>query len=164
MGQKVNSGEGMVVQLLHDFAIASERHVDVVSSRNQLHRTDLHALDHLTRASFKNRPLTASMLGRKLGLTPAATTALIDRLQAAGYAQRHRDPHDRRVIQVAITAKAQRECAAMFAPLVERLGATVAEFSETEQEILVRFLSATIAAIHDVDDAPPSGTDADRAD
>jgi DNA-binding MarR family transcriptional regulator len=64
-------------------------------------RTDLRCLDLITRGG----PQTASQLGRQLGLTRGSMTTLIDRLETAGYAQRHDDPgHGKRKL-VAPTPK-----------------------------------------------------------
>jgi hypothetical protein len=49
-------------------------------------------------------PQSPGDLSATLGLTTGATTRLVDRLVAAGYAQRAADPHDRRKVAGAATA------------------------------------------------------------
>jgi hypothetical protein len=49
-------------------------------------------------------PQSPGDLSATLGLTTGATTRLVDRLVAAGYAERAADPHDRRKVTVEATA------------------------------------------------------------
>jgi DNA-binding MarR family transcriptional regulator len=53
-------------------------------------------------------PLTAGRLGQLTGLSPAAVTGLIDRLEQAGVAQRRPDPGDRRRVLVELAPGANR--------------------------------------------------------
>src|SRR3569833_1561798 len=46
-------------------------------------------------------PQTASAIARHTRLTPAAVTALIDRLEKRGFVRRRPDPDDRRKVMVA---------------------------------------------------------------
>lgn len=54
-----------------------------------VNRTDLRCLDLIVR----HGPMTASELGTRLHLTRGSMTVLVDRLERAGYAERHDDPH-----------------------------------------------------------------------
>ncbi|MCU7258154.1 MarR family transcriptional regulator, partial [Pseudomonas aeruginosa] len=45
-------------------------------------------------------PITAGELGRRVGLTTGSVTALVDRLERAGYVKRERHPKDRRSIMI----------------------------------------------------------------
>ena len=49
-------------------------------------------------------PQAASAIARQVRLTPAAVTALIDRLEARGYVSRKPDPADRRKVMVELAA------------------------------------------------------------
>ena len=60
--------------------------------------TELIALGHL----YDEGPLTASELGERLRLTSGSVTALINRLEAAGYAERVENPDDRRSVLIEI--------------------------------------------------------------
>ena len=57
------------------------------------HKTDLESLDLIY---LKGGACSAGELARATGLTSGSTTALIDRLERAGYAVREDDPNDRR--------------------------------------------------------------------
>jgi DNA-binding MarR family transcriptional regulator len=64
-----------------------------------VNRTDFRCIDILDR----DGPMTAGALAAASRLSPGAVTALIDRLERAGYARRTRDEIDRRRVLVEIT-------------------------------------------------------------
>lgn len=68
---------------------------------NDLTLKEMHAIDAIT---MYDQP-TASELAERLHVTPGTATSTIDRLCRKGYAQRLSDPHDRRVIRIALTKK-----------------------------------------------------------
>jgi DNA-binding MarR family transcriptional regulator len=82
--------------------------------------------------------VTAGHLAEHAGLTGAAVTALVDRLEAAGYVVRERDDNDRRKVLVrAITAKVRE--------LDELYDSHAAEMSR----LLSRYSASEFAAITD---------------
>src|SRR5215472_4529221 len=83
------------------------------AERVGINATDLNCLNIL---SFSG-PLTAGELARATGLTTASITGVIDRLEAADFVRRERDPSDRRRVVVAIEVeKAVTQVATIFAP------------------------------------------------
>src|SRR5258708_37752994 len=72
--------------------IAYDRFHDAVAAYLGVNRTDLRCLDILDLAGRK----TAGELATEMGMSTGAVTALIDRLEKAGYVNRGRDPGDRR--------------------------------------------------------------------
>ena len=102
---------------------------DAVGRALGLGPADLRCLDWLA-----DGPKTAGTLATATGLRPAATTALIDRLEAKGLVERVRDEHDRRRVLVRMTEEGMRSTYAMYAPLVDEgaglfRGHTVAELT-----------------------------------
>lgn len=87
---------------------------DAVGRALGLGPADLRCLDWLV-----DGPRTAGVLATATGLRPAATTALIDRLEARGLVERVRDEGDRRKVLVRMTDEGTRSTYAMYAPLVE---------------------------------------------
>ena len=61
-----------------------------------LNDKDMAALDYLSQEWKDDRAVSPKDIAAHLGLTSATTTAIIDRLEAEGYLQRHRDTRDRR--------------------------------------------------------------------
>ena len=102
---------------------------DAVGRALGLGAADLRCLDWLA-----DGPKTAGVLATAIGLRPAATTALIDRLEAKGLVERVRDEHDRRRVLVRMTEDGMHSTYAMYAPLVDEgqglfSGHTVAELT-----------------------------------
>ena len=87
---------------------------DAVGRALALGAADLRCLDWLA-----DGPKTAGTLATATGLRPAATTALLDRLEARGLVERFRDDDDRRRVLVRMTEEGARATYAMYAPLVD---------------------------------------------
>ena len=86
-----------------------------------INRTDGRCLDIIDREG----PVAAGRLAEASGLTTAAVTAVIDRLERAGYARRVGDPKDRRRVLVELTPLARERADAIWGPhefFVEVLG------------------------------------------
>lgn len=60
-------------------------------------------------------PLPPSALVKRLGIASASVTALLDRLEAAGYTRRERHPTDRRSVLVTLTPGGRAAIEASFA-------------------------------------------------
>lgn len=71
---------------------------DAIGRALRLNPTDLRCLDWLF-----DRAMTAGDLAAGVGLSTAATTTLIDRLEQRGFVERARDPGDRRRVLVQLT-------------------------------------------------------------
>jgi DNA-binding MarR family transcriptional regulator len=92
-------------------------------------------------------PMNPGQLGRAVGLASASTTALIDRLESAGYAKRESDPADRRKLVVTLDeARLAQELAPRYAEQAEQLRHVIARFNERELDVIRRFLEALIRA------------------
>lgn len=86
-------------------------------------------------------PQTPGSLAGRLGITRGgAVTALIDRLERAGYVRRERDPQDRRRVLVALD-EASAAVAALFSGLGAAIGAHLDEYDTAEIELLARFVA-----------------------
>jgi DNA-binding MarR family transcriptional regulator len=101
-----------------------------------INATDLNCLNIL---SFSGS-LTAGELAKATGLTTASITGVVDRLEAAGFVSRERDPNDRRRVVVTITLeKAVSEVAPVFAPMVADWQQLARTYSDDELRLIVRF-------------------------
>ena len=108
-----------------------------VAERFGLHTTDLECLDLL----FMREQATAGELAKATGLTSGATTALIDRLERAGYVMRVADPTDRRRQQIRIRAEAIEPIKAVYEPMQAAMFKLWSSFSERELEVIANFIS-----------------------
>lgn len=62
-----------------------------------------------------NGPQTPSLIAARVGLTPASTTALIDRMEAVQLVVRTRNPRDRRSVLVSLTDLGHDAMSALYA-------------------------------------------------
>ncbi|MCY7869936.1 MarR family transcriptional regulator [Bacillus spizizenii] len=98
--------------------------------------TDLKSADILNEAG----PMTAGELGKKTGLSTGSVTALVDRLEKAGYVAREKDPDDRRrVIIVPLTAS-KKHVKDLFRSLSESTMDLCREYTEEELELIFSFV------------------------
>jgi DNA-binding MarR family transcriptional regulator len=89
-------------------------------------------------------PLTAGQLSALTGLSAAAVTGLIDRLENAGVAARQADPADRRRVLVAVSDGARR-IVELYAKLERDMTAVVARRSPAELQVIEDFLVDALA-------------------
>ena len=89
--------------------------------------------------------MTAGQLATASGLTTGAITAVIDRLERAGYVRRERDAVDRRKVNVAVTEHHYTASAPIWGPLMEDWQRMLGERSESELRTITEFLVATAA-------------------
>ena len=106
-----------------------------VAERLGLNVTDLKCLD-LARSETK---LTPGRLAEVTGLTTAAVTSILDRLEQAGFVQRERDPSDRRKILIQPLAGRAEEVARVFAPLDQALSQLYEHYTTEELAFLNGF-------------------------
>lgn len=108
-----------------------------------VHPTDVRALRALDEA--RERPLTVGELGARLGLSSAAMTGLVDRLEHAGLGRRVPDPGDRRRVLVELTDTARSFGRRQLAPVAAAVERALAASDEHELEAVERFLAVLLA-------------------
>ncbi|GAA3238063.1 MarR family winged helix-turn-helix transcriptional regulator [Dactylosporangium siamense] len=141
---------GELIDLLRTFNLEADRFVEVFTRAHGLHRTDLNAVAYIWRAAEEDKPLTPGELARKLRLSPAATTALLDRLTRAGHVERRHDTADRRRVHLEMQPSARALAQAFFTPLGQHLRAAFDEFDDEALDaatrVLIRVNKATAKA------------------
>lgn len=108
---------------------------DAVGGILGLNPTDLRCLDWLTQG-----PMAAGELTDAIGLSTAATTTLLDRLEQKQFVRRQRDTDDRRRVIVMLTLDGERRLRSLYGPLADRGGELLARFSERELSRIRDFL------------------------
>jgi DNA-binding MarR family transcriptional regulator len=131
---------------------AADALADAVADRFGINRTDLRHLELLCAG-----PLSAGQLSERSGLSRAAMTALIDRLERKGYVRRARDVTDRRRVFVELTERAKAAAQEMHAPLAEDGKALLAGYTDAQLTVLREFLAAdqTLSERHHERIRPP---------
>ena len=109
-----------------------------VAARQGLSASEEKALDLLERSG----PLTAGELARQSGLAPASVTALINRLEAKGFARRVQNPSDRRSVLVEVDAeRVYATVAPLFADWVGSLRELYTGYTDEQLEVILHFLT-----------------------
>jgi DNA-binding MarR family transcriptional regulator len=108
---------------------------DAVGRRLGLNPTDLRCLDWLS-----ERAMAAGELGEATGLSSAATTTMLDRLERKGYARRERDTVDRRKVLVEMTPHGRELIGELYGPLVREGSVLLVRFSDDELAMIRDFL------------------------
>jgi DNA-binding MarR family transcriptional regulator len=108
---------------------------DAVGRRLGLGPADLRCLDWLA-----DGPKTAGQLAQATALTPAATTALVDRLARKGLVERYRGDADRRQVLVRMTDQGVTETMRFYGPLVEEGQHVFDELSDRELRLMRGYL------------------------
>ncbi|MET7417923.1 MarR family transcriptional regulator [Dactylosporangium sp. NPDC005555] len=129
-----------LIDLLRKFNLEADRFVEVFTRAHGLHRTDMNAVAYIWRATEEDTPLTPGELARTLRLSPAATTALLDRLERAGHVERRHDLADRRRVHLVMQPSAKDLAQAFFAPLGRHMRGALEEFDEEELAITTKVL------------------------
>lgn len=101
-----------------------------------INRSDNTALDVVERAGR----MTAGELARELGLTTGAVTALIDRLEKAGYLRRISDPTDRRRVLVELTPLTHEVTGLIYGPIAREYQQLARRYSLEDLELILDFM------------------------
>jgi DNA-binding MarR family transcriptional regulator len=104
----------------------------------QINRTDSRCIDLIDQAGT----MTAGELATKSGLSTGAVTAVIDRLEHAGYVRRVSDERDRRKVLVELTDEARRRIGDVYGPIMQWGYAALSAYSDDELVLIRDFLTA----------------------
>lgn len=113
-----------------------------ISNELGIHRNDLRCLNLL-----EEGPLSPREIGQSIGLTSGSVTALIDRLESAGFVERQRSQEDRRSIKVCLSQQSFEQIAKLY----QKCGRAVSEAFEgcdaNELKTSVKALNAFATAL-----------------
>lgn len=112
---------------------------EAVAAARGLSAVDNKALAHID----ADGPLTAGALADALAMKPSAVTALVDRLERAGFVTRHPDPQDRRRVLVAAVSKPDPRVDAAFADLGRAMAEVMAAYAEGERAAILDYVNRT---------------------
>ena len=118
---------------------ATQAYDEAVGVRLGLNMAERHCIGLL-----HGGPQSAGAIATATGLTPAAVTALIDRLEARGLLTRTRSIEDRRKVVIEAT-EATRDLSARYYGAIAREGEKViASFGDAELATISRFVNAAL--------------------
>lgn len=117
------------------------------ASRHDVAANDFRALLHVMVAETEGVPLTAGDLRRRMGMSAAAITYLVERMIASGHFRRESDPRDRRKVILRVADHGVDVARGFFTPLSERTRAALAGVSDDELAAAHRTFTALIEAM-----------------
>ncbi|MEV0282721.1 MarR family transcriptional regulator [Kribbella sp. NPDC050820] len=127
---------GEITEAVVRFQNATDRVDAAAASALGVNRTDLLCIGLLLRSGG----LTAGQLAVEAGLSPAATTAAIERLEGFGYAVRTKDDADRRRVLVTATPLVAGRVEKLYGPVRPSGTAVLSRYTRAELETIHRFL------------------------
>jgi DNA-binding MarR family transcriptional regulator len=135
------SKEALIADLITRYRLAANRDVafdKLAAARLGISVTDLHCLNIVE----SRKGLTAGELATESGLTTGAVTAVIDRLERAGFARRVRDEQDRRKVNVEVTPAFYERAGEIWGPIAAEWQQAIADrFTIDQLETIVAFLT-----------------------
>lgn len=138
---QAKSNDELIGDLITRFRVATNRDAafdKLAAARLGVSVTDLGCLNIVE----SRHGMTAGELATESGLTTGAVTAVIDRLERAGYARRVRDERDRRKVLVEVTPAFYDAARAIWGPVAADWQRALDErFSAAELATIVAFLT-----------------------
>ncbi|HEY0238257.1 MAG TPA: MarR family transcriptional regulator [Friedmanniella sp.] len=138
-----NARAGSATALLRRLQTAMSDAEAALARRLGIGPTDLAAMTQLT---FAPEPIGPRELSGRLGITPGATTELVDRLERAGHLERRRHLTDRRRVQLHPSTATLEEVSDALGPLLRALDGVSAELDEGDRAVVERYLGGALAA------------------
>ncbi|WP_341954288.1 MarR family transcriptional regulator [Salinibacterium sp. TMP30] len=132
-------------RLLRDILDTSEEFEQHVGRTLSVNATDLEAMEHL----IMNGPLPPTELSRRLNISTAAVTSVIDRLIGVGHVTREQHPTDRRSVVVVPNPRSVETAMATLMPMIMGIDQVLDEFDEAETTVIERYLDRVVTIYRD---------------
>lgn len=130
---------------LRELIRAGEQVAPAVANRAGLSHNELRTLEHLVEG-----PMGPGELGRLLGVTSAASSGIIDRLEERGHATRVSHASDGRRTSVTISDSGRAEVMRHLMPMFRELAELDAGLTEDERGVVTRYLHGALRAVRTV--------------
>ncbi|MEY2472213.1 MAG: hypothetical protein QOK28_1542 [Actinomycetota bacterium] len=114
-----------------------QRFLAHVARRLGVTRTELDAVEELS----QRLGVTPGELGERLSLTSGSVTALLDRLERLGWANRERHPDDRRKVVVRLTKAGHQIAKSEIGPLEAVIERSASRLAARDRLVVERFLA-----------------------
>jgi DNA-binding MarR family transcriptional regulator len=117
------------------------------ASRHDVSANDFRALLHIMVAESAGTPLTAGELRRRMGMSGAAITYLVERMITSDHLLRESDPADRRKVILRVADNGMDVARGFFTPLAEQTRIALAGLPESDLRAAHRTFTALIDAM-----------------
>ncbi|MDI2098866.1 MarR family winged helix-turn-helix transcriptional regulator [Ruicaihuangia caeni] len=129
-----------VMRAMMEWKLAEAEQSKASSKYMALSEREMRAIRFILAGHRCGVAVTPAMLSEYLEITSAATTKLLDRLEAGGHTTRSPHPTDRRAITLAVTEETRRDARDHVGVSHARRFQAAARLSSEERQIVVRFL------------------------
>jgi DNA-binding MarR family transcriptional regulator len=126
----------VLIRLAREDEAANDAFDEVASRKLGINRTDMRCLNIVEN---QGQPITAGRLAELSGLTTAAVTAVLDRVERAGYARRVRDTGDRRQVLIELTPLLAERAEQIWGPLAKEAMAGFERMSVDDLKAVMRY-------------------------
>ncbi len=144
---EVGNLRGRVQQL----AVMQQRFQRYLAGSLAVDQPGLQTMDHLGSVGSA----TPSELARKLGLSTAAMSLVLNRLEAAGHITRGHHPKDGRKVVVTASEETAERAYRLVVPMVERFDDLTGSFTDEQRATIETFLNGLIT-VYDPSSYPRS--------
>lgn len=127
-------------ELIREFFEVSQDFEAHVGRQLTVNPTDLQAMEHL----IMNGPLSPTDLSKRLGISTAATTSVVDRLVALDHATRTQHPTDRRGVVVVPNPRSVERAMGTLMPMIMGVDGVLDEFTDEEQAVVTQYLERVL--------------------
>jgi DNA-binding MarR family transcriptional regulator len=100
---------------------------------------------------LRDESMDVGTLASRMGVTPGATTRLVDRMLAREWVERHRDPSDRRRVLLELTDAGRDEAASLRGLTEDVVEVVVEQLPTDERESVLRAMKLLRQALEEVD-------------
>lgn len=120
----------------------AEQRLSLASRRYmQLNDTDMRALHYLIVCANRDAIATPSGIAQHLGISTAATTKLLDRLEKSSHIQRAPHPTDRRALAITISKETRLAAMETVGRQQSKRFYAAARLTRDERDVVIRFLT-----------------------
>jgi DNA-binding MarR family transcriptional regulator len=141
--------ESMIAADVRAMNVESDQIGRHFAGRHDVAANDFRALLHIMVAETAGSPLTAGDLRKRMGMSGAAITYLVERMISSGHVLRESDPTDRRKVILRVADHGMDVARGFFTPLAEQTSAALARLSDADLRAAHRTFTALIEAMHE---------------
>ncbi len=127
-------------ELLRDMITANEAFVDHMGRELSVNATDLSAMTHL----ISSGPLGPTELARRLQISTAAVTTVVDRLETVGHVHRAQHPTDRRSVVIVPSPASVGQAMAVLMPMITGIDSVINSFPAEHREVITDYLERVV--------------------
>ncbi len=139
--------EALITADVRALSAESEQIGRVFAGLHDLGTNDFRALVHIMVADSAGAPLTSGELRRRMGVSGAAITYLVERMISSGHIRRESDPADRRKVILRYDDHGMAVARAFFTPLGEHTSDALADLPDADLAAAHRVFAALTAAM-----------------